>query len=155
MTKASAMPTDAVQIGKSPRALIAWTCGMAALVAMLASVPARHAFSQAEHPKLTLKSGESAEVEPVYWTINCRSTMIGLPEVEIMEGPPGTSLNIREEPVLPKDSRCRAKVPGGMLIVTADSITTPREGKLTYRVKYKTVDGDRQRAGVYVVSLHP
>jgi len=52
--------------------------------------------------RLALKSGESVELYPVYWVINCRSVMIGLPEVEVLEGPPQLSLSIREEKVLPR-----------------------------------------------------
>jgi len=46
-------------------------------------------------------------------------------------------------------------VRGGTLIVTAKDISEPKQATLTYRVKYKTKEGDRQRSGVYNVSLFP
>src|SRR5437870_2787469 len=105
-------------------------------MALVLGVP--HASAQTEVQKLTLRNGESVEIEAVYWTVNCQSTMIGLPEVEVLEGPPGTALRIKEEPVLAVRSKCPAKVPGGKLMLTVGGLTGPAEAKLTYRVKYKT-----------------
>ena len=105
--------------------------------------------------RIALKSGESVELGPVYWIANCRSIMLGLPEVEILEGPAELALSIKEEMVLPRRQNCAAKVPGGTLVVTAKEIKEPGETKLTYRLKYKTKDGDRSRGNVYQVSLFP
>ena len=81
--------------------------------------------------------------------------MIGLPEIEVMEGPSALALNVREEPVLPRRQGCAAKVPGGTLMLTAKDVTEPIEAKLTYRLKYKTKDGVRQTSNTYIVSLFP
>ena len=81
--------------------------------------------------------------------------MIGLPEIEILEGPTGVSFAIKEEQVLPRRQGCAAKVPGGKLILTANGITERTEANLVYRLKYKTKDGDRQMSSVYNVSLFP
>jgi hypothetical protein len=105
--------------------------------------------------RIALKNGESIELGPVYWVSNCRSIMLGLPEVEILEGPPGVSLSIKEGMVLPRRQSCANQVPGGKVVLTANDITEPVVAKLTYRVKYKTKDGDRLRGVVYVVSLFP
>jgi hypothetical protein len=105
--------------------------------------------------RLALKSGESVELYPVYWVINCRSVMIGLPEVEVLEGPPQLSLSIREEKVLPRRQGCAAEVPGGTLLMTAKDVTEKAEATLTYRLKYKTRAGDRQTSGTFIVSLFP
>ena len=75
--------------------------------------------------------------------------------IEILEGPPELSLTLKEGPVLPIFQNCAAKVPGGSLILSAKGITAPVEGKLTYRVKYKTKMGDRQISNTYLVSLFP
>jgi hypothetical protein len=46
-------------------------------------------------------------------------------------------------------------VPGGTVVATAKDVTEPKQGKLTYRIKYKTKDGDRQTGHIYNVSLFP
>ena len=132
-----------------PRSLIS-AAGLLALA--LASTPAA---AQTDAQKVTLKSGDRVEIESVYWTVNCQSTMIGLPEVEIMQGPPGVSLSISEARVLPVRAKCPSKVPGGTLMLTATGVSAPIEAKVTYRVKYKTLDGDRQRANTLILSLQP
>ena len=81
--------------------------------------------------------------------------MIGLPEVEILEGPPEVALTIKAEQVLPRRQGCAAKVPGGKLMLSAKEVAESKEAKLTYRLKYKTKDGDRQTSGTYIVSLFP
>jgi hypothetical protein len=112
------------------------------------------ADAQAQN-RIALKSGDSIDLGAVYWVANCRSIMIGLPQVEILEGPPEVTLSIKEEPVLPRRQNCAAKVPGGTLVATAKDIKEPAEAKLTYRLKYKTKDGDRQRGNVFNISLFP
>ena len=102
------------------------------------------ADAQTAPRRLALKSGESTDLYPVYYVANCRSIMIGLPEVEVLEGPTEVALNIREEPVLPRRQGCAAKVPGGTLILTAKTVSEQIEAKLTVRVNYKTKDGPRQ-----------
>jgi hypothetical protein len=104
---------------------------------------------------IALRNGESTELANVWFVVNCRSIMIGLPEVEILEGPPGLTLSIKEAMVLPRRLNCANQVPGGILIATAKDVTDPVQGKLVYRVKYKTKDGDRQFAHTYSVSLFP
>jgi hypothetical protein len=81
--------------------------------------------------------------------------MIGLPEIEILEGPEEVTLNIKEGQVLPRRQGCAKPVEGGTLILTAKTVTEPTEAKLTYRLKYKTKDGPRQTAHVYNISLFP
>ena len=42
--------------------------------------------------RLAIKNGESIELHPVYYVSHCRSVMIGLPEIEVLEGPPELTL---------------------------------------------------------------
>jgi hypothetical protein len=116
-------------------------------------LPPGSAFAQSL--RIALKSGESVDLGPVYWVANCRSIMVGLPEVEILEGPPGLMLSLREAMVLPRRQKCPATVAGAVLTATAKDVKEPIEAKLTYRLKYKTRDGDRQRSNIYDVSLFP
>ena len=105
--------------------------------------------------RVAIKNGESIELHPVYYVSQCHSIMIGLPEIEVLEGPSELSFSIREEPVLPRRQGCAAKVPGGTLLLMAKGVTEKMEAKLTYRVKYSTKDGQRQTSSAYLVSLFP
>jgi|SRR6185295_5522501 len=105
--------------------------------------------------RLVVKSNETVEIGLVFYVSNCRSIMIGLPQVEILEGAPELTISIKEGPVLPRRLNCGAPVPGGKLMLVATDITDSREVKLTYRLKYKTKDGDRQTGNSYIVSLFP
>jgi hypothetical protein len=119
----------------------------------LVLLPAGSAFAQSD--RIAMKSGESVELGPVYWVANCRSIMVGLPEAEILEGPPGLALSVKEAMVLPRRQKCPAKVAGGILSATAKDVKEPIKATLTYRLKYKTKDGERQTSHVYGVSLFP
>jgi uncharacterized protein involved in tolerance to divalent cations len=82
--------------------------------------------------------------------------MIGLPEIETLEGPAELSLAIKEEQVVPRRFGCVNKVPGGKLILTTKgSVTEKKEVNLIYRLKYKTKEGDRQISGTRIVTLFP
>ena len=105
--------------------------------------------------RLAIKNGESIELHPICYVSQCHSIMIGLPEIEVLDGPPELKFSIREEPVLPRRQGCAAKVPGGMLLLMAKGVTEKIETKLTYRVKYNTKDGPRQTSSAYIVSLFP
>ena len=129
--------------------------GLFAASLLLAANAAHDANAQTAPRRLALKSGESVDLYPVYWVINCRSVMIGLPQVEVLEGPSQLSLSIREEKVLPRRQGCAAQVPGGTLLLTAKDVTERTEATLTYRLKYKTIAGDRQTSNTYIVSLYP
>lgn len=111
--------------------------------------------ASAQNRVIALKAGESVELMTVYWVSNCRSIMVGLPEIEILEGPKEVSLSMKEGMVLPRRQNCAARVPGGILIATAKDVKEPVEAKLTYRLRYKTKDGDRPRGYVLQLSLFP
>jgi hypothetical protein len=81
--------------------------------------------------------------------------MIGLPEVEILDGPPQVTLSIKKDMVLPRRQNCANRVPGGVLFATAKEVAEPVEAKITYRLKYQTKDGERPRGYVFLLSLFP
>jgi hypothetical protein len=73
--------------------------------------------------EVALKSGESVEIGDLAWTINCRTFLKGMPEVEILDGPPGVTAAVKEKMVLPRGSQCAKRVPGALLsLKAADSI---------------------------------
>jgi hypothetical protein len=105
--------------------------------------------------RVALKSGESTDLGTVYFIVNCKSMVVGDPEVEALDAPDEVTLTIRREMVLPRAQNCPNKVQGGTVVLTAKDVKEPMEFRLTYRIKYKTKDGDRQRSNVFNVSLFP
>lgn len=105
--------------------------------------------------RIALKSGESTELGLVYYISNCASVMVGNPEIEVLDGPPELTLSIKAGMVIPRAQKCAKPVRGGTIIATAKDISEPKQATLTYRVKYKTKEGDRQRSVVYNISLFP
>jgi hypothetical protein len=122
-----------------------------ALILMLAGLP-----THGQQPnRLALKSGETQELQTVYWVTNCRSTMQGLPQIDVLESPAEITLSIKEGMVLPRRHNCAKPVKGGTLVLTVGAVTESKEQKLVYRVRYKISDGERQTAHAYFVSLYP
>jgi hypothetical protein len=106
-------------------------------------------------PTLALKSGETTELGDVYWTVNCRSMLTGVPRAEILEGPPGVTINVREAMVTPRWNACPKAVQGGKLLLSAKDIQDQSYSNITIRVTFKTKDGDRQLSKTYNLSLFP
>lgn len=96
---------------------------------------------------IALKSGETAEIGNLFWVVNCRSVLKGPMTVEILEGPSNVTASIREQKIVPHIQNCSKPVAGGILLLTAaKEIKERTQAKLILRVKYPTVDGERQRA---------
>jgi hypothetical protein len=104
---------------------------------------------------IALKNGESVDLLPVYGEKNCRSILTETPKVEVLEGPPEIKVMVREEMVAPRRAACKDKIKGGFVVVTANDVKARTEGKLTFRVKYKGKEGDRQTSHTYNLTLFP
>jgi hypothetical protein len=102
-----------------------------------------------------MKGGESVDLRNFFFITNCQSTLIGKPEVEVLEGPDELAVTYREEMILPRAYNCPKPVQGGILVATAKDVTEPKEAKLTFRMKYNTKQGPRQTSNTYIVSLYP
>jgi hypothetical protein len=83
-----------------------------------------NAYAQADR-RIVLKAGETVELKTVYWVSNCKSIMIGLPEIEVLEGPSQVTLSVKESMVLPRRQNCANRVPGGILTATAKDYRNP------------------------------
>jgi hypothetical protein len=105
--------------------------------------------------RISLKSGESVELGLAYWVVNCASIVVGNPEIEVLEGPEEVTLEIKSGNVIPRRQNCAKPVPGGTIIATAKEVKERKDTTLTYRIKFKTKQGDRQQSGNYNVSLFP
>jgi hypothetical protein len=103
----------------------------------------------------SLRSGESKDLFPVYWVLNCKSALRSFTGIDLVEGPPGISLSIREEMVLARRQNCPDKVPGGIVVVTAKDVPSKVSGVLKFRVRYHTVDGERQSNHSVPITLLP
>jgi len=107
-------------------------------------------------PNIALKSGESFELANAYYiTSTCKSLLMGTPEVEVLDGPPGITVTIQEAMVTPHFYNCAKPVRGGKVIITAKEIEDEGYARLTLRYKFRTRDGERQSSQVYNVSLFP
>jgi hypothetical protein len=111
--------------------------------------------AQEQALRISLKSGETVELRNVFFTRNCRSILKETPVIEVLEGPEELTLTIKPAMVIPRGDKCSTPVAGGAVMATAKDVKAPKESRLTYRVMYKTLDGDRQNARVYLVSLIP
>ncbi|MBH1962917.1 MAG: hypothetical protein I8H77_01210 [Comamonadaceae bacterium] len=104
---------------------------------------------------VSLKIGESADLGAVYWQSNCVSTLKKIVGVDMLDGPPGVELHIREETVMAKRQNCSNKLPGGVVVLTAKDIPQKFSGTIKYRVRYSTEDGDKQSSHSKEVFLSP
>jgi hypothetical protein len=121
----------------------------------IAGSAAAHAQTITGSATIALRSGESAEIGDLYWVTNCKSILKNTPEVEILDGPPGISVDIKAAMVTPRAQRCSNQVPGGKLVISAEKIEDPSYTPLTIRVTYHTRDGDRKSGLVLNLSLFP
>ena len=125
------------------------------LACALAGSPAQ-AHTISGTPGIALKNGESFELGDAYWiSSTCNSMLIGTPEVEILDGPPGVTVTVKEAMVTPRYHNCAKPVRGGKVIVAANDIDHPSYTTFTIRFKFKGRDGDRLRSRVYKLSLFP
>jgi hypothetical protein len=126
-------------------------------VASIAAIAclSQQALAQDSTRSIALKNGESVDLMPVFGEKNCRSILTATPTVEVLEGPPQIKVTVREEMVAPRHAACKDKIKGGVVVVTANDVKARTEGKLTFRIKYKGKDGERQTAHTYNVTLFP
>jgi hypothetical protein len=122
-------------------------------IAVLANAVGAHA--QETPKRIVLKSGESVELRNYSFIVDCQSTMLGTPGLDVLEGPEEISLALKEGTVIRRDRGCSTPVPGGKVVATAKDIKEPKEAKLTIRLNYHTKDGDRQSSNVYILQLFP
>lgn len=121
------------------------------LLSIALSMVAASAYAE----EISLKAGESVDLGTAYWIQNCQSILKGFGGVDLLEGPPGIDLTIREESVTARRQNCPSKIPGGTVVLTAREVQSKFSGVLKYRVRYKTEDGDRQSSHSKTISLYP
>lgn len=108
------------------------------------------------HESIALKSGETADLGNLFWVANCKSLLVGPISAEVMDGPPGVTVSVKQQNVLPRKFNCAKEVPGGRLIISApQEIKEKATGTLVVRVKYPTKDGERQASRTINMFLVP
>ena len=100
---------------------------------------------EAQAQSRNLHSGGSVDLGSVYWIDNdsCKSRLKSVESVEVIEGPPGVTLRLRNEPVLPIQHQCKAAVPGAMVVLTAGQVAKTGSYRIKYRVHYIMFDTGR------------
>jgi hypothetical protein len=140
---------------KLPAVILAIQLGLAAgLVAVLGAATTNAQTANAQN--VAIKSGETLELQSLYWVQNCRSVVIGQPEVQILEGPPDVKVTIKEDNIVPRIQGCSSKIKGGILLLTApQEIDDSGAARLVVRIKFKTREGERTQSLIYNLSLIP
>jgi hypothetical protein len=118
-------------------------------------VGAPGADAQQNERRIALKGGESVDLRNFFVVTNCQSTLVGVPSVEVLEGPDELAVSFRPEMVVPRSLKCPKPVPGGIVVATVGNVKEPVEAKLTFRLKFNTTAGERQTSNTYIVSLYP
>lgn len=105
---------------------------------------------------VALRSGESIIFGDVYLVgANCRSLLTSVPEIEVMDGPPGVAVAIKEAMVVPHGHGCGRSVLGGRVTITANDIDVYSYSRMVLRITYKTPSGNLQRSQHINVALSP
>lgn len=138
----------------SATSLLRAVCLGAAGVLVSFSAHAQHMTVRGSET-ISLKSGESQEVTEFYYVTNCISLLKGMPVVEVVQGPPGVTAEMKEALVVPREQRCPAPLKGAKLFVAAKDIEDPSYSPLILRISYDTRDGPRKFSQIYNLYLVP
>lgn len=89
------------------------------LLATSAAILATSAMAQTPTPNTYVaRPGETINLGPTYWVppVTCQSVAIAKPDVEILSGPPGLKVDVREAMVVPNNvGNCKNEVKGAYL----------------------------------------
>jgi len=125
-------------------------------LACLLVAPVEAQTIQRPNLNIALKKGETVEVQNIYLIgHNCRALTTTTPEIEVMDGPPGVTAEIKPAMVTPRGLGCAKPVSGGRLYFSAKEVDDYSHTTMVVRVTYKTRDGDRKYSHHYNVTLFP
>src|SRR3954468_1060205 len=105
-----------------------------ALAVLALAAPAR-AQVYLSTSNIALKNGETTEFSEVYFisAATCKSMLKGTPKVEILDGPPGVSIEFKQAMVVPRYYNCAKPVSGGKLLISAQGIEDESRTPMTLR----------------------
>ena len=128
--------------------------GVAPAFGLMVLLLASPAFATDDDARtLAAKSGETIDVRAVYGASKCKSILTAPPEIEVLQAPSEVQLSVREDMV--KARNCPEKIKGGVVVAKVGEVKQPTDGKIVFRVKYKTKEGPRQIGYEYKISLVP
>jgi hypothetical protein len=105
---------------------------------------------------IALKNGENIEFGDIYFIgANCSSLLTSTPEVEVMDGPPGVTVTVKQAMVVPRFYGCANRVLGGKMFIAARDIEDYSYTRMTLRITYKTRSGNLQLSQHINVALFP
>lgn len=129
---------------------------LAGLVLALSGQPAPGQTIQSPVTDIALRSGETIEFQDLWFVSrDCRSLLKGVPAVEIMDGPPGVSVSVRQAMVVPRSLGCGKAVSGGKMTISAQDVEDYSHTRMIVRYIYKTQMGDRLFSRHINVTLFP
>jgi hypothetical protein len=131
---------------------------MRALVALVGALSVLACFGGGAEAQdvISLKNGEKADIGIVFWINNCVSRLAKFAGIDMLEGPTGLTLSLREETVMPSARyNCSTKVPGATVVLSASGFKAKYEGTISYRVRYITQDGDKQSSHKAKIQVFP
>lgn len=100
---------------------------------------------------IAIKGGETVDIGPIYWVNSqtCQSLSTTKSDVEILEGPPGITIDVKEDMVIPVAYGCKNKIKGGHIMLTVPEGVETSAARLIIRLTHHAKDGDHKRGMVY------
>src|SRR5215475_12762301 len=84
---------------------------------------------------IALKNGETMEFGEFYLiSTECRSLLTATPEVEVMDGPQGVEVTIKQAMVVPRFYGCAKPVTGGKMMITAKDVEDYSHSRMVLRI---------------------
>jgi hypothetical protein len=118
----------------------------------LAILATTAAYAQTRH--IILKNNESITLRRFHVAQGCRSIIVGDPTVDALEKPEGVTVALSKHRQRIRGCFFRS-VPAWAVVATAKGVKEKKNGKLVFRLKFKTKAGVHQVANIYNVSLYP
>jgi hypothetical protein len=108
----------------------------------------------AQTRQIILKNDESITLRSFQAAQRCRSIVVGDPALDVLETPEEVTVALSKHA-----KRIRGcwfgSVPGWNVVAKATGVKEKKDGKLVFRIKFKTKTGARQLANTYNISLYP
>ena len=119
---------------------------LVATVAAMLAMPAQ--AQQTVSPTYVAKPGETINLGPVMWvsTTTCQSLAVAKTDFEILSGPPGLKVEVREAMVIPNSiGNCKNEVKGAYVWLTVPADIESSNAHIIARVTHHDRNGPQQR----------
>jgi hypothetical protein len=101
------------------------------------------------------KAGETIDLGPIYWVNaqTCQSLAIAKSDVEMLEGPPGLTFNVKDEMVVPTAQNCKNKVKGGRVMMTIPADIEASSAHVVVRIIHHDRNGEQKRGFAFNILI--